>query len=148
MYPSPSSSIFCSSCGQFVNVLDGLDDTAPKMPSLQASSSEGLLSGHATKKRKTGLGEEDLVPSLDAEILQHAEGRRQKLEEALILQMRAQRHLQDQLEVHPPLYLSFDNGRICSVSKKAAAVLRCPRTLHYKLGEASGSRDKVSRTWE
>ena len=101
MYPSLPLSIFCESCGQFVNVLDGLDDPPLKMPSLQASTSEGLMSGHATKKRKTESGEEDLVPSLDAEMLQHAKGRRQKLEEALILQMRAQRHLQDQLEVHP-----------------------------------------------
>ena len=57
---------------------------------------ESVASAAASRKRERT---QEVSTTLDMEILEHSKGRRQKLEEALVLQMRAQKQLQDQLEV-------------------------------------------------
>lgn len=97
-----------------LNIQDTLEDLSAG-PSLATqpietgpSVEEGTGVAAVSKRRKVTPTQDTIAASLDVEILEHSKGRRQKLEEALVLQMRAQKQLQDQLESQRKLQQCLD----------------------------------------
>lgn len=98
-----------------LNIQDTLEDLSAG-PSLatqpieteQPATKEGSGVAAGSKRKKVTQTQDTIAASLDIEILEHSKGRRQKLEEALVLQMRAQKQLQDQLESQRKLQQCLD----------------------------------------
>jgi len=97
-----------------LNIRDTLEDLngETSLVTQQSEMGQPVVEGEgsvaASKKRKVTSTQDTIAASLDVEITQHSKGRRQKLEEALVLQMRAQKQLQDQLESQRKLQQCLD----------------------------------------
>lgn len=136
-----------------LNIQDTLEDLkgGPSLVTPPIEIGQPVVEGEGTavitgsKKRKVTLCQDAIGASLDVEILENSKGRRQKLEEALVLQMRAQKQLQDQLESQRKLQQCLDaHARyITSLAKQVGLDEKYPE-LRSNLTEStylSESRD-------